>query len=69
MEIIADMPNYILSRKKKGKTARQIKNDLIDHGYDEMAAHGLVMLHWFDVCENPECPKGGKCGGECARNF
>lgn len=20
-------------------------------------------------CENPECPKAGRCGGECARNF
>lgn len=68
MELISDMPNYILSRKRKGKTAIQIRDDLIAHGYDEHAARGLVMLHWYD-CQNPECPKVGKCGGECARNF
>lgn len=20
-------------------------------------------------CQNPECPRAGRCGGECARNF
>ena len=21
------------------------------------------------VCDNPECPKAGRCGGKCAQNF
>lgn len=47
MEHISDMENYIQSRRRKGKTARQIHEDLQNHGYDHFAAHALVMLHWY----------------------
>lgn len=69
MDVISDMQNYIQSRRAKGKTAQQIRDDLVAHGYDIHAAHALVMLHWYIDCQNPECPKAGRCDGECAKNF
>jgi hypothetical protein len=69
MDVISDMQNYIQSRKRKGKTFQQTRDDLIAHGYDQHAAHGLTMMHWYIDCENPECLEAGRCDGECARNF
>lgn len=48
MDEIADIHNYIQSRKRKGKTATEAKEDLIQAGYDEYAARGLIMMHWSD---------------------
>lgn len=53
MEHIADMKNYIRSRQNKGKTATQIKEDLMKAGYDGFAATGLITLHW-DFGDNSE---------------
>lgn len=46
MEQIADMQNYVRSRQRKGKTPKETRDDLVQHGYDIHAAHGLVMMHW-----------------------
>lgn len=46
MQFIKDMENFIRSRQRKGKTATEAKKDLMQYGYDEHAARGLVMLHW-----------------------
>ena len=48
MDEIHDMHNYIQSRKRKGKTANQVRSDLENRGYDHHAARGLVMLHWIE---------------------
>lgn len=46
MENIVDMQNYVRSRQRKGKTAKQVQYDLVDHGYDYHAAYAFVMAHW-----------------------
>lgn len=43
---IVDMRNFILKRQQKGKTPVEIRQDLMERGYDFHAAHGLVMLYW-----------------------
>lgn len=68
-EMISDIKNYIQSRRKKGKSAKEIQADLEREGYDLHGARGLIMLHWEYDCDNPECPQGGHCDGKCAKNF
>jgi SOS response regulatory protein OraA/RecX len=52
MEVIVDMKNYVRSRQRKGKTASEIRDDLIKHGYDRFAADALVMMH-FKRADDP----------------
>ena len=43
---IVDMENFIQSRQRKGKTAKEVVTDLERAGYDMHAARGLVMKYW-----------------------
>lgn len=45
MDLIQDIPNYIRSRRKKGKSSSQIRDDLINHGYDYHAASALILIY------------------------
>lgn len=46
METIVDLQNYVWKRQANGKSAVEIRQDLIDHGYDFHAAAALVMRYW-----------------------
>lgn len=38
--------------------------------YDTHECVGVEIVDDNPItCSNPECPKAGRCGGECARNF
>jgi hypothetical protein len=43
---ISDMKNYILSRKRKGRTVGEVRQDLINEGYDWHAATAFLMRYW-----------------------
>lgn len=43
---ITDLEGYIRKRQNKGKTAAQVRDDLMGEGFDRAAAHGLVMMYW-----------------------
>jgi hypothetical protein len=45
-EVIRNMAGYVQKRRSKGMTATQIRDDLMDRGYDLHAAQALVMLYW-----------------------
>lgn len=34
-----------------------------------VALNLVLQRRSYILCQNPECPQTGKCGGECARNF
>lgn len=38
-------------------------------GVSRQALHKIGKKLNAVHCSNPECPKAGRCGGECARNF
>lgn len=43
---IHDMENYIRSRQRKGKSAGDIRADLIREGYDVHAAQAFIYQYW-----------------------
>lgn len=49
LEPIANMENFIHARQKRGKTPVEIRDALMERGYDIHAAGGLVGMFWSEV--------------------